>query len=749
MFSTITAGFTVVFCMSTCSYGDFPFRNTSLSWEARVEDLVGRLTLEEIVLQMTRGGVSPINGPTPPVSRLGIGPYSWDTECLRGDVKAGNATSFPEPIGLAASFDPKLIFRVAEATSIEVRAKYNNFSRHGVYGTHRGISCLSPVINILRDPRWGRNPETYGECPYLTGVYATQFVHGLQGNHPRYIRANAGCKHFDAYGGPENIPIDRHVFNAKVSERDWRTTFLPAFRACVKAGTYNIMCSYNSVNGVPSCANKRLLTDILRKEWGFTGYVISDQGATEQVMTAHNFTNSSVDTAASCVAAGLNLEISDRTEQNPALMSTIQAVQQGKLSEDLVRERVKPLFYTRMRLGEFDPPEINPYAKLKLSVIESRDHRALAIEAAMKSFVLLKNENSFLPLKEKYNTLAAVGPMVFQGKATMGGYAPDTDPSWMSLTVTGLADLATHTRAVEGCSSTACMNYNSSGVAWAVAGADIVFVTLGLGSDLESEGNDRPDLQLPDRQFDLLADAVYKSGSAPVVVLLFNAGPLNMTWAMDQSRIKAILEVFYPAQATGEALRRVLANDGPGAVPAGRLPNTWPFIVQNFTRWKFPAMTDYSMHGRTYRYTNTNILFPFGYGLSYSRFRYTDMEVKDTVQAGQEGWVKVTVENLGPYDADEVVQVYIAWTTASVPTPRLQLTGFDRVTLASGTNMQVNLTIASDNMALWQGQRGWVIGEGTLEVYVGGQQPNQTRSVGSEVLHQTVHITGVKALGRY
>ncbi|XP_067674661.1 uncharacterized protein [Haliotis asinina] len=692
MFRMTTARLTIVFCLSAFTCADFPFRNTSLSWEDRVDDLVGRLTLEEIMMQMTRGGVSPINGPTPPIPRLGIRPYSWDTECLRGDVKAGNATSFPEPIGLAASFDPKLIYRVAEATSIEVRAKYNNFSEHAVYGTHKGVSCLSPVINILRDPRWGRNP---------------------------------------------------------VSERDWRTTFLPAFRSCVKAGTYNIMCSYNSINGVPSCANTRLLTDILRKEWGFTGYVISDQGATEQVMTAHNFTNNSVDTVATCIEAGLNLEISGHSEEHPVLMSMIQAIKQGKLSEDVVRERVKPLFYTRMRLGEFDPPEMNPFAQLNLSVIESRGHRALAVEAALKSFVLLKNEDDFLPLKRKYNTLAAVGPLVFQGKATMGGYAPDTDPSWMSLTVTGLSDLATHIRAVEGCSSTPCLNYNSSEVAWAVTDADIVFVTLGLGSDLESEGNDRPHLQLPENQFALLSDAVYKSGAAPVVVLLFNAGPLNMTWAMDQTRIKAILEVFYPAQATGEALRRVLTNSGPGAVPAGRLPNTWPFIVQNFTRWKFPAMTDYSMHGRTYRYTNTNILFPFGYGLSYSRFRYADMEVKDTVLAGQDSWVKVLVENLGPYDADEAVQVYIAWRTSSVPTPRLQLTAFDRVSVTSGTTVQVNLTIASENMAVWQEPSGWVISEGTLDVYIGGQQPNQTRTVGSEVLHQTVHIAGSKVLGRY
>lgn len=289
---------TTLLILAGCSQGeDFPFRDPTLPWEERLDDLMARLTLKEMVLQMARGGAKN-NGPAPPIDRLGIGPYNWNTECLRGDVEAyGWATSYPQALGLAASFSPELIYQVANATATEVRAKHNIFASLGDYRDHTGLSCFSPVLNIMRHPLWGRNQETYGEDPFLTSELAVAFVMGLQGNHPRYIKASAGCKHFDVHGGPENIPTSRLNFDAKVEERDWRMTFLPQFEACARAGTFSFMCSYNRINGVPACANKKLLTDILRGEWGFQGYVVSDEGAVELIMVGHHFTHNFLDTA--------------------------------------------------------------------------------------------------------------------------------------------------------------------------------------------------------------------------------------------------------------------------------------------------------------------------------------------------------------------------------------------------------------------------------------------------------------------
>ncbi|XP_046577961.1 LOW QUALITY PROTEIN: probable beta-D-xylosidase 5 [Haliotis rubra] len=722
---------------------DFPFRNTSLPWSERVDDLVSRLSIEEIQYQMARGGA--VNDGTPPIPRLGIKPYSWNTECLRGDVKAGNATGFPQALGLAASFSPRLVFQMAEAAAVEVRAKYNNYSRHGVYGRHMGVSCFSPVINIVRDPRWGRIQETYGEDPFQSGVLAASFIQGLQGNDTRYVRANAGCKHFAAYDGPENIPIMRIEFDAKVSERDLRTTFLPAFRACVKAGTYSFMCSCNSLNGVPTCASKQLLNDILREEWGFTGYVVSDDTAIENVQRGHHYANNYVDVVADCVNAGCNLELSGE-EQNLAYMSMIDAIHQGKLQRKKSGEMVKPLFFTRMRLGEFDPPEMNPYSKLDLSVIESQAHQMLAIEAAMKSFVLLKNEGNTLPLKKAgyFDKIAVVGPMANNSFLLFGDYAPDTFHTFVQTPLQGLAKLAQSVNYAAGCDDTFCKHYDAESIKKAVASTEVIFVCLGTGRAVESEGNDRYDINLPGYQLQLLQDVAANRNGTPVVLLLFNAGPLNLTWADQSSDIAAILECFFPAQATGEALRRVMINEGPGSNPAGRLPVTWPaFEDQIFN------ITEYSMEGKTYRYFKGDPLYPYGYGLSYTQFSYVYLENPTTITAGQDLHGMATVSNIGNIDGDEVIQVYIQWMKATQPTPQLQLAWFDRVTIHGNGNIKVNFTVSAESMAVWVDNKGWIVEKGQMVLYVGGQQPNQKRQTSSNVLRTSYKIVGSKFLGRY
>ncbi|KAK6968353.1 beta-D-xylosidase 2 isoform X2 [Biomphalaria glabrata] len=709
----------------------FPFQNTSLPWDDRVDDLVSRLTLDEIQVQMSRGGTGPGGGPAPAIPRLGIGRYAWNTECLRGDVGApGNATAFPQAIGLAATFSPDLVGRVAAVTGQEVRGKHNDFVKQGLVDTHLGASCFSPVINIVRDSRWGRIQETYGEDPFMSGFLAQRFVQGLQGDDSRYIQASAGCKHFDVHGGPETIPVSRFSFDAQVSDEDWHMTFLPAFKACVKAGTFSLMCSFNRINGVPACANKELLTDILRTEWGFRGYVISDQGAVENIWVEHHYTNNSEDTAAVAVAAGCNLDLPDGLP-TPVYMSIVDAVNQGKLTEEIVRESVKPLFYTRMRLGEFDPPDNNPFAKLDSSVAESPEHQALALEAAMKSFVLLKNRNNFLPLKPgAYKNVAVIGPMADNINQIFGDYSPSTSQFFVRTPLQGIRDIFPSARHQQVClDGDPCTKYNSSVVPLVVGGADLVFLVLSTGADVESEGQDRPDVELPGHQRNLLTDTLYYSGTAPVVVLLFNAGPLNISAADENNRIVAIMECFFPAQAAGDALRNVLIKSGEFSSPAGRVPLTWPYYAS-----QMPPMVNYSMAERTYRYMTTPPLYPFGYGLSYTTFNYSVFYYVTAIKANESlnAWFSVT--NTGAVDSDEVVQCYISWSDRTLPVPNLQLGYFDRIHIKAGQTVQVEATIPGEVMA-FRDQGQWVIKEGLMYLYCGGQQPFQKKSAPSNMLY--------------
>nr|KAG5696800.1 hypothetical protein BaRGS_012823 [Batillaria attramentaria] len=506
-----------------------------------VDNLVSLLTLEELQLQMARGGHGPDVSPAPPIPRLGVGPYSWNTECLSGDAQAGPATSFPMALGMAATF------------------------RNKEYGDHKGLSCFSPVINIMRDPRWGRN---------------------------------------------------------QVSDLDWQMTFLPAFRECVKAGTYNIMCSYNSINGVPACANKKLLTDILRDRLGFKGYVISDEGALPFMVTQHHYVTDYVKAAAAAIDAGVSLEIAPGNDDKSVFMHIKEAVEADLIPEDTVRERTKPLFYTRMRLGEFDPPDMNPYSKLDLSLIQSPAHQSLSLEAAVKSVVLLKNKDGFLPLND-------------------------------------------------------VSDYK-----------DVV-----VCSKVEAEGRDRPDVELPGKQLQLLKDVLeFKLPDAPVVLVLFNAGPLNVTWADQHPGVTAILECFFPAQTTGTALLHVLTNYGGTSSPAGRLPNTWP---------QFASQTVCRLGGKL------GPLYPFGYGLSYTTFSYSDLKTPHSLSPNHDLTLSVTVTNTGNYTADEVTQVYVSWPNTTFPTPLLQLVAVTRTTLTPGQPETLTFTVPAQYFAVYT-YLGWL-----------------------------------------
>ncbi|KAK6169510.1 hypothetical protein SNE40_020552 [Patella caerulea] len=722
----------------------YPFLNPDLPFGDRVDDLVGRLTLEEIQGQIAHG-----TGAAPAIDRLGIKPFVWWSNCAHGDAAAGNATSFPESIGLSAAFSPDLMFRVARVTALETRAKNNYFVKQGSYHIHQGLSCFSPTLDLYRDPRWGRDEGTWGEDTTLASSYAEAFVHGVQGDNSRYSLLGATCKTYTANGGPDNYPVSRFTFDAKVSMRDLQMSFLPGFKACVRAGTHGILCAYNSVNGVPACASKELLTDILRTDWGFTGYVISDVGAIEDIMTGHHYYNNSVDTVAGSLKAGCNINAGSTDPSKPnAYLSMVEAVKQGKLDETFVRESIKPLWYTRMRLGEFDPPNMVPYSSLNLSIIQTPAHRALSLEAAMKSFVLLKNKNNFLPLKQpKYNVVSIIGPMIDNPNAQTGNYAPDIMPEYTTTPIDGLSSLGNTVKSTPGClGDNNCLQYNSTAVKLAVTGADVVFVCLGLGNKVESEGHDRTNISLPEHQLDILKDAVANSPpNAAIVLILFNAGTLDLRWPDSNDRVTSILEVFYPSQATGVALYNVITmKGGSDSVPAGRLPMTWPMSED-----QIPPITNYSMEGRTYRYLNTEPLYPFGYGLSYTTFKYSNLTFSQTIPAGSDFSGTVDVENTGPVDAEEVVQIYFSWVRPSETVPKLQLGNFSRVFIPNSARITVPFAIKADIFAVWaDDSTGWKIEGGAYTLSAGGQQPNQKRSISSNVIQSRFNISGSKYLGR-
>jgi beta-glucosidase len=397
-----------------------PYKNPSLPVEKRVGDLVSRMTLEEKVSQMMNAA--------PAIERLGVPAYDWWNEALHGVARAGYATVFPQAIGLAATWDTKLMHRVADVISTEARAKHHEFIRQNQHARYEGLTFWSPNINIFRDPRWGRGQETYGEDPYLTGRLGVEFVKGLQGDDPKCFKVIATPKHYAVHSGPEP---QRHTFDAQASERDLRETYLPAFRATIVEGkAYSVMCAYNRMNTEPCCTNKQLMTDILRGEWKFSGYVVSDCGAIDDIYIRHKYLKTEGEASAVAVKAGTDLTCG--TEYK----SLVKAVKDGLISESEIDTAVKRLMTARFRLGMFDPPEMVRYAQIPFSENDSTAHRELALQAARESMVLLKNDNQTLPLKKDLKTVAVIGPNADALESLLGNY--NGTPSKYVTPLTGI-----------------------------------------------------------------------------------------------------------------------------------------------------------------------------------------------------------------------------------------------------------------------------------------------------------------------
>ena len=682
-----------------------PCLDTSLTFEQRVDGLIARMTLQEKVSQMVNAAGA--------IERLGVPDYEWWNECLHGVARAGIATVFPQAIGLAATWNTELIRRVGTATSDEARAKHHHALRQGNRGRYFGLTFWSPNINIFRDPRWGRGQETYGEDPYLTARMGVEFVRGLQGDDPKYLKAAACAKHYAVHSGPESI---RHRFDAVVSERDLRETYLPAFESLVtEAKVESVMGAYNRTNGEPCCAHKRLLQDILRDEWGFAGHVVSDCGGICDIHEHHKLVETPEEAAALSVKAGCDLNC------GKTYVHLQRAAALGLIDAETIDRSLKRLLLTRFKLGMFDPPESVPYAQIPIEVNDCEEHAELALQTARESIVLLKNDG-VLPLARDLGCVAVIGPNADEVVALLGNY--EGTPSNPVTPLEGIRRAVPDSTEVLYARGCELIGESREGFDEAVAAAqkaDAVVIVLGLSARIEGEegaakdseaSGDRTTIELPGVQAELLK-AVCTTGK-PVVLVLVAGSAIAIRWA--QENVPGILMTWYGGQAAGTALSEVLFGD---YNPAGRLPVTFYRSGD-----QLPPFEDYDMSGRTYRYFEGNPLYPFGFGLSYTKFEYSELKVSpDRATAKQSVKVTATVTNTGKRTGDEVVQVYIRDVEASTPRPIRQLAGFARIHLAPGENREVSFTIAPKQLSLINDKERRVIEPGEFEVSVGGAQP--------------------------
>jgi beta-glucosidase len=856
---------TLLFCLlGTSVFAQMPFQNPDLPTEVRVKDLIARMTLREKADQLFNQAEA--------IPRLGVPAYNWWNEALHGVARAGKATVFPQAIGLAATFDEPLMFNIATAISDEARAKHHAFLKADVRSIYTGLTFWSPNINIFRDPRWGRGQETYGEDPFLTGRMAVNFIRGLQGNDPKYLKTVATAKHYAVHSGPE---FTRHIDNIFINDRDLHTTYLPAFKMAVReADVQSVMCAYNRFRDQPCCGSDLLLSNLLRNDFGFKGYVVSDCGAITDFYKVgnHNIVQQPAQAWGWAAAAGTDLNC----EESKAFIENHldSAVATGIINERDLDVALTRLFTARFKLGMFDPEERVPFSKIPYSVVGSVQHQALALEAAEKSLVLLKNEG-ILPLK-KVKKVALIGPNANNFSVLIGNYNGDpiqpvtpldalrerlgeanvfytqgcpivpgiyADPGivpanvlfheengqlkpgllaeyWNQPAYEGQPDVRRTEATIDyywdkspmdgtqkdefavrwtgyiipaksGAYIFSGSNYTEifvdgqpAGIApfalqqgqrhriemrlvvkpfwwgntvapqarmfWvedrdytadalaAARQADVVIFCGGISPNLEGEEmplktegfehGDRTNINLPAVQENLLK--ALQNTRKPIVYVNFSGSAIALNW--QQANLPAVVQAFYPGEPTGTALTRLLFGD---INPSGRLPITFYKGINDL-----PPFLDYRMEGRTYRYFKGEVLYPFGYGLSYTTFKYSNATVPTLATAGEEVQVSVQVTNTGQRDGAEVVQLYVSAQSAKVPVPIRSLAGFKRVFLKAGTSQTVTFTLTPTHLSYINAQFERVSEAGTFRIEMGGGQQGGTNS--------TLQLSGAPVLIR-
>lgn len=819
----------------------FPFRKSQLPIETRLNDLVNRLTIDERIGMLWETSM--------PVERLGIEKYYYGNEGLHGVMRPGKFTVFPQSIGLAATWDTALVYRVATAISDEARGRWNELDRGkkqtAVFSDL--LTLWSPTINMARDPRWGRTAETYGEDPYLTSRLSVAYIKGLQGNNKKYIKVVATPKHLAA----NNEENNRLAANAIISEKTLREYYLPAFKSSiVEAKAQSIMSAYNKVNWIPSTANRWLLTDVLRKEWGFDGFVVSDCGAACNIFSTHHFTGSYEEASAAAIKAGMDLECSGGCALIKNYLKP--AWQKHLVTDAEINNAVKNVLRVRFRLGLFDKDGTNPYDKISPSVVGNTEHRQLALEAAQKSIVLLKNQDNILPLNlNKIKSIAVIGhnaninvyggysgeplnePVTpLQGIKNIVGdkitinYVPnrldnfslEMIPSDVLLAANDAKGLDAEyfsNKTLEGSSKKRIdaqinLNYKDNppdpffpagdkSVRWtgwlvppvtgeyllgvssddgarmwfdgeqkinswvsrgeildtfkvtleagkkyavkieyfdlggdavcrfwwrspftkdrnypaqeaAAKKSDVVVAIVGSGLYNEREGHDKESLNLPGDQLAMLK-AVYKV-NPNIVVVMVTGSQHTIGWIKDS--IPGIINIYYAGEQEGNAIASVLFGN---YNPSGKLPLTYYESLD-----KVPAMDKYEISdGRTYMYYKGQPLYEFGYGLSYTTFKYSNLQIKKIQQNKKDIFlIELEVENTGKRDGEEVVQFYTSYPKANHPVPAKQLKGFKKVFVLKGKKVNISFSLAKEDISFWsEDSKSWQTEKGNVMINIG------------------------------
>jgi beta-glucosidase len=670
--------------------------------DARVADLISRLTLEEKAALLNHVG--------PTVERFNIRSDQWN-QCLNGVQWDRPTTLFPTCLAMSATWDTNLVHEVASVLSDEARAIYNGWHLDtNAPGQHKGLIYRAPVINIGRNPYWGRNHEAWGEDPFLTGRMAVSYVQGLQGDDPHYLKIAATLKHFAV----NNVETDRQKLNAAVSERMLREYWLPHFRdAIVEGRAQSIMASYNAINGTPNNMNRWLLTDVLKNDWGFQGFVVSDLGGVRTMVQGHEANQMTYeDAVAQSLMAGCDFSDKEFQDNIPA------AVRDGKLTGARLDDALTRVLRVRFRLGEFDPFDSVPFSKISPAVINDAEHRALALKAAQESIVLLQNRGNLLPLdKTKTKRIAVIGSLA--DRIVMNNYNGKAGVTVTALQ--GIKDRIAHgtevLSAVGGVVSNPSARDNpfdkTAELQKAVdlaRKADVAIVIVGTDRQIEQEGRDRKTLGLTGNQEELV-EAVFAANPRTVVVEM-SAGPLTVPWIA--TNIPALLQAWWPGEEGGHAIADVLFGD---VNPAGRLPHT-----VYASEAQVPPVDEYDItKGFTYMYVNGKPLFPFGHGLSYTTFKYSGLKLSaDKIKAAGQVNISVDVKNTGKRAGDEVVQFYVHQEKSSVKVPAKELRGLQRISLQPGEKQTVTFTLPAAKLAIWdETAHGFVVEPGVFDVMIG------------------------------
>ena len=694
------------------------------SFEERARRLLAAMTAEEKLSQ--------INYRNPAIPRLGMNAYVWWNEALHGLARAGAATVFPQAIGLAATFNSLRLRKMGDIIAREGRAKHHESVRQGDFGTYKGLTYWAPNVNIFRDPRWGRGHETYGEDPFLTGELGAAFVKGVQGEHPRFLQAVATPKHFAVHSGPE---LTRLSFNSIVDERDLRETYLPAFQACFAAGAQSVMTAYNGCNGVPCSINDYLVQQILREEWGFSGAVVTDAGAGEALYKKHKTATDYPEAVAKELRCGIDVLVDWEA-------GVEEAWERGLIDPCDLDRAVYNQLLIKFRLGFFDDPAAVPLADMPLEIIESAAHLAEARQASRESLVLLKNEGALLPLnRDSLRNIAVIGPNADARDILLANYCGT--PTRQFTILQGIQQAAGPDCRVwyaRGCelvsprTEQCAEDHDRYAEAVSVAQrCDVVLLCLGLSPSIEGEAGDlfnaeaagdKAGLELSAPQEELVR-RIAATGKPMVVLMVAGSAVISPEV---EAHARAMIHCWYPGAEGGAAIAETLFGE---YNPGGRLPVTFYRSTTDL-----PPFESYAMEGRTYRFFQGEPAYPFGFGLSYTRFGYSDLKVEKQEKGVA---VRVTVTNTGDRAGDEVVQVYAAC-QAEFRTPLRSLAAFQRVGLQPGQSRVVELHVDEARFLLTDPAGRQSLHAGTVTLSVGGTQPD-ARSVslaGSAPLSATI-----------